>query len=78
MFEYKLSAMETLGVVAVGGALAVIADKFLVHKDKEVPQEEHTMAIAAGAGLYILGVVIGSMRPEGGFGNLLPGGRDED
>ena len=63
MFQYKLSATETAGVVGVGVVLGIISNEATGQR-----QSKHAMAmIVSSAALYTLGVVIGTNRPEGGW-----------
>lgn len=69
--EFKLSAQETLGVVTIGAVLGLIVDR-MTH-DESTPIEHRRKIMAAGAGLYVLGVVVGTMRPEEGYMKMIGG-----
>ena len=60
--NWKLSGLETAGVVAVGVALAWAARSV-------TPQgrTHMTAMLASGAALYTVGVVVGANRPAAGF-----------
>ena len=63
-FGWKLGAKETIGVAAVGLALAFVANKA---ENTQVGRNHQIAMLAGGTLLYTLGVVIGANRPAGGF-----------
>ena len=60
--NWKLSGKETVGVFAVGLALAWAARKVT-----PMGPAHMTAMLASGAALYTAGVVIGANRPAKGF-----------
>jgi hypothetical protein len=61
---WPLSTKETLGVAAVGLALAAASNAATTR----VPAAQHNKAmLASGVLLYTLGVAIGAKRPAGGW-----------
>lgn len=69
--QYKLSALETLGVVTVGAVVALAVDK-MIHSEED-PIEHHRALMAAVTGVYVIGVVVGTMRPDEGWDKKLIG-----
>ena len=63
--KYKLSAKETLGVIAVGLATSEIARR--VSNSQKTPKAHQAAMLASGAVLYCAGVYIGTNRPPTGF-----------
>jgi hypothetical protein len=61
---WKLSAMETAGVVAVGLASTWAVDKAA---GAVAPNMRPVALLAGGAAVYTAGVVIGANRPPGGW-----------
>ena len=66
MFQYKLSATETAGVVAAGVVLGIISNQITTSLRRSGREPVYPMVVS-GAVLYTLGVVVGTNRPEGGF-----------
>jgi hypothetical protein len=63
--HWNLSPKETAGVLAVGAALAFVANKVSnVQPDQKAHQ---AVMLAGGTLLYTLGVVIGTNRPAAGY-----------
>lgn len=63
--EWKLSPLETAGVVGVGLGLAWAANK--VSNAQATPQAHQLAMLIGGATLYTAGVVIGANRPAQGW-----------
>jgi len=63
--KYKLSAKETVGVLAVGLAASEVARRVA---DSEKSQKYRNISIlASGTALYFAGVYIGTNRPKSGW-----------
>lgn len=63
--KYKLSAKETVGVLAVGLAASEVARRVA---NAQKSQKSHQIAmVAGGTALYFAGVYIGTNRPTAGW-----------
>ena len=63
--EWKLSPVETVGVVGVGLLMAYGANK--IANTQESPDAHQWAMLLGGATLYTAGVLIGANRPETGW-----------
>jgi len=63
--NWKLSPVETVGVVGVGVGLAWLANK--VSNSQKTPAAHTTAMLVGGTVIYTAGVVIGANRPPKGF-----------
>jgi tRNA A37 N6-isopentenylltransferase MiaA len=63
--DYKLSAKETVGVLAVGLAASEVARRVA---NAQKSQKSHQIAmVVGGTALYFAGVYIGTNRPAAGW-----------
>ena len=63
--EYKLSAKETAGVIAVGLLLSEVSKR--ISNSQKNPKAHQTAMLVGGAALYFGGVYIGTNRPPAGY-----------
>ena len=63
--RWNLSLTETLGVATVGVALSLVAEKAAAAQADESTYRKIMYSTAVG--MYVLGVVVGTNRPEKGW-----------